>query len=182
MTGLTPLLVARAQTGDLRALDRLLRELQEPLYRHVCGVLGDDALADDVLQDVLLIVARRIGTVREPAWVRAWAFRVANREAVRASKKARRYQAVIEEAVLETADDAADVIEPSELLGQIPQLVDSLPPGARVVVRLHYIDGLSNPEIAEALELPLGTVKSRLAYGLRLLRERSGSQESIVDA
>lgn len=48
--------------------------------------------------------------------------------------------------------------------------IEKLPPGSRIVLRLHYLDGLTLLEIAEALELPVGTVKSRLAYGLAKLR------------
>jgi RNA polymerase sigma-70 factor, ECF subfamily len=177
--GLSPLLVARAQTGDREALDRVLRALQGPLYRHVLGLLGDADAARDALQDVLLIVYRKMGRVRDPRWFRAWAYRVATREALR---RARRERGRPDAALL--ADpapylDAAEQLVPdeaphAELLARLPELLDALSPASAVVLRMHYVDGLTHPEIAEALELSVGTVKSRLAYGLTRLRRRIG--------
>lgn len=168
MNEITPLLVVRAQTGDRDALNQLLERLQSPLYAHIVGVLGTEAGADDVLQDVLLIVARKIASVREPQWARAWAYRIANREAVRAAKKERRYRDVLEDEYV--ADDVQFQQSVAEFSPRLAALLESLPPSAGAVVRMHYLDELSLVEIAEALEIPVGTVKSRLAYGLRALR------------
>jgi RNA polymerase sigma-70 factor, ECF subfamily len=167
---ITPLLVVRAQTGDRVALNQLLEFLQAPLYAHIVGVLGREDGADDVLQDVLLIVARKIGSVREPKWARAWAYRIANREAVRAARKDRRYRDVVENEYVAEETTPEDVFS-AELRSQLPTLLATLPPAAGQVVRLHYLDELTLTEIAEALEVPLGTVKSRLSYGLRALRQ-----------
>ena len=65
--------VARAQSGDRAALEALLRDHQQPLYRHVRTITGDSDLAFDVLQSVLWVIARRLGTLRDPRWFRAWA-------------------------------------------------------------------------------------------------------------
>lgn len=164
---LDTLLVIRAQSGDRGALNDVLRELQEPLYAHIAGVLGHTDGADDVLQDVLLIIARKLGSVREPKWARAWAYRIANREAVRAARRTRHHEELTEYDV--AADDPGED-HPADLPLPLPELLDTLPAGARSVIRLHYIEDLSLVEIAEALELQLGTVKSRLAYGLKVLR------------
>lgn len=167
-----PALAARAQLGDKRALEELLRRLQSPLRAHIRGIVHDDDLAADVLQDTLLVVCRRLGTVRQPEWVRAWAYRVATREAIRSARRARRDRGA-------PLDDTTAYPEPSsaepdtdvrELLAELPERLAALPPGAQIVLRLHYLQSLTQQEIAEALELPLGTVKSRLAYGLGCLR------------
>ncbi len=58
----------------------------------------------------------------------------------------------------------------AELIAAVPSRLDSLSPGSQVVLRMHYLDGLTHVEIAEALEVAVGTVKSRLSYGLAALR------------
>jgi RNA polymerase sigma-70 factor (ECF subfamily) len=59
-----------------------------------------------------------------------------------------------------------------ELVDRVPALIAALPPASQVVLRMHYLDAMTYTEIAEALEISIGTVKSRLAYGLRALRQR----------
>ena len=171
MSEIKPLLVVRAQSGDRAALNELLARLQAPLYAHIVTVLGSENGADDVLQDVLLIVARKIGSVREPKWARAWAHRVANRAAVRAAIKQRRYVEWTDASIPDVSADTDEELYDAEMQSILPELVAALPPAAQSVVRLHYLDGLTIAEISEALEVPLGTVKSRLSYGLRMLRE-----------
>jgi RNA polymerase sigma-70 factor, ECF subfamily len=165
--------VARAQLGDLHALDKVLATIQEPLFRHVRTILGDEQDAEDALQEILLTVSRKIGSVRDPRWFRAWAYRIATRDAVRFAKRRKRNVSIDESAELEnilvgneTADPETDLIE------RLPEAVATLSPASQLVIRMHYNDGLSHTEIAEALELSVGTVKSRLAYGLAALRAR----------
>lgn len=164
----------------------MLRALQAPLFAHVAGIVRDDALAADVLQRVLLQVARQLGALRDPRWLRAWAYRIATREAVRLSRRERAWRdSLVGDALGDHPDLAAATLaldeEPPfdpELVARLPALLDTLPPGARVVLRLHYLDGLTIPEVAEALEIPRGTAKSRLAYGLAALRMRLVARES----
>jgi len=129
-----------------------------------------------VLQETLLLVCRRLGTVRDHRWVRAWAYRIATREAVRAARRSRasRTQPLDEWADL-PAPPADEPAVDSELVAELPRRLDALPPGARSVLRMRYLHGLTQPEIAEALEIPLGTVKSRLAYGIAALRRTWGA-------
>ena len=87
----SPVLIGRAQHGDLHALDQLLRALQEPLFRHVNAIVADPHTAEDVLQETLLTVCRKLRTVREPRWFRAWAYRIATRLAVRRARREHRW-------------------------------------------------------------------------------------------
>jgi RNA polymerase sigma-70 factor (ECF subfamily) len=167
-----PALAARAQLGDRNALEELLRRLQTPLAAHIRGIARDDDLAADVLQDALIIISRRLGTVRQTEWVRAWAYRIATREAYRAIKRSRRHQDLHVDDLGSLPEAAGDepAIEDDELLAALPAKLAALPAGAQVVLRLHYLESLTHQEVAEALEIPVGTVKSRLAYGLTCLR------------
>ena len=178
---LDALLVARAQGGDRAALDRLLRQLQAPLFAHVRAIVRDDDLAADVLQETLFTIARRLPSLRDPRWARAWAYRVATREAVRRARLERRWTASLHEDPAALPDAAPEAAEPSfdpELVARLPALLDRLSPASLVVVRLHYLDELTYAEIAEALDLAVGTVKSRLAYGLAALRRAMESPAS----
>jgi RNA polymerase sigma-70 factor (ECF subfamily) len=165
--------VARAQTGHAQSLDRLLRLLQEPLWRHIDALVRDADLADDVLQEVLWIIARRLPQLTDPRWFRAWAYPIATREALRRARAERRWRDALREetlAVLE-APEADEHFDPEQIAATLEQL-DALSPASALVMRLHYVDGLTFPEIAESLEIPVGTVKSRVAYGLTVLRRK----------
>jgi RNA polymerase sigma-70 factor (ECF subfamily) len=170
--GLT-LRVARAQSGDREALDRLLRDHQAPLYRHIRTITKDGDIAFDALQNALLLIARRLGGLRDPRWFKAWAYRIATREGVRMAKRETRLRARQEEAALAEAAEASpreEAFDAAFLTDCADRLAD-LPPACQIVVRLHYFEEMTFAEIAEALEIPVGTVKSRLAYGLARLRE-----------
>lgn len=166
-----PALAARAQLGDRVALESLLRIVQPALAAHLRILMQDDDAADDVLQDSLLLIARRLGTLREVEWVRAWSYRIATREARRLLRRSRRWRNEQLDAA-ETVPEPEMPDEPGEAIRvRLLERLPLLPPKAQVVVRLRFVESLSQQEIAEALEIPLGTVKSRLAYGLQCLRE-----------
>jgi RNA polymerase sigma-70 factor (ECF subfamily) len=163
------LLVALAQSGDRRALDRLLKDHQATLYRHACTIVGDSDLALDALQASLLLIARRIQTVNKPAWFRAWAYRITTRESQRVLRRRSCDRRLFnDELPVESLEIAAPE---NELKFLSDALLAKLSAGPQIVVRLHYLEGMTLVEIAEALEVPLGTVKSRLAYGLSRLRQ-----------
>ena len=67
----SPVLIGRAQLGDVHALDQLLRALQEPLFRHVHTIVADSHTAEDVLQEALLTISRKLRTLRDPHWFHA---------------------------------------------------------------------------------------------------------------
>ena len=103
-----------------------------------------------------------MGTVRQTEWVRAWAYRVATREAFRSMRSRRSYEESIDDtATLPDLPAEEHGVSQDELLADLPARLAGLPAGAQVVLRLHYLQSLTQQEIAEALEIPLGTVKSR---------------------
>ncbi len=121
------------------------------------------------MQASLLLIARRLANLHDPRWFRAWAYRIVTREAVRAAKKRGRERMVLDE---DASPEALDMPPPEmdERIAWSAEAIEHLPAAARVVARLHYQEGMTLIEIAEALETPLGTVKSRLAYALARLR------------
>ncbi|MEO5903123.1 MAG: RNA polymerase sigma factor [Gemmatimonadaceae bacterium] len=165
-------MVARAQLGDLRALDRVLATIQDPLFRHVRLILGDDHEAEDAMQEILLTISRKLGSLRDVQWFRAWAYRIATREAVRHAQRLKRMPMSLDADALDNIPAREDVRFDVDILEELPAMITSLSPASQLVVRMHYLEGMTHSEVAEALELSLGTVKSRLAYGLGLLRTR----------
>jgi DNA-directed RNA polymerase specialized sigma24 family protein len=82
-------LVGRAQSGHTESLDKLLRLLQLPLFRHIESLTRDSDMAEDVLQGTFWTIARKIGQLRDPRLFKAWAYRIATHLAIRAAKKER---------------------------------------------------------------------------------------------
>jgi RNA polymerase sigma-70 factor (ECF subfamily) len=166
----TAWLVLRAQAGDRAALEALLAHAETLLRPFATLMLRDADAVDDVLQDALLIVYRKLGTLREPRAFAAWARRIAGREIFRTLRGRRAYDQVHDELDPDLPDGAEPPEPPDGLLERLPTLQERVSPASRAVLALHYQDDLSLDEIAAVLDLPVGTVKSRLAYGLSALR------------
>jgi RNA polymerase sigma-70 factor (ECF subfamily) len=150
------LLVLLAQTGDRAALEQLLHQTYPPLRRYITRLAGE-AFAEDILQESSIQIFRKLPFLREPAVFRPWTFRIASRIAFSHLKHARRW-------------------EPLEALGEPPDeaffaLLDRVSPASRAVLLLHYQHDLSLEECAAILEIPVGTAKSRLNYGVSTLRK-----------
>jgi RNA polymerase sigma-70 factor (ECF subfamily) len=144
----------------------LLRAIGPQLRRYVARVTGDVTLADDVVQDTLIAIVRKIGWLSDASLFRAWAYRIASRDAFRALKKQRRFTEPVEEVAI--ADVTSDPWQRERLLASL----DRLSPASRAVITLHYLEEMSLAEVAAVLDLSIGTVKSRLAYGLSQLRRK----------
>ncbi|HEX8177035.1 MAG TPA: sigma-70 family RNA polymerase sigma factor [Pyrinomonadaceae bacterium] len=167
--------VLRAQSGDQEAFDSLLKNIQGPLYRYVLSLVREASLAEDILQEVFLRIYRKLRWLREPRAFRSWAYRIATREAFRHLKRERALaeQLADEDALKMVAADAPAPAQP-ELAERLPQMIEKLSPASRAVIVLYYMHEMSLEETAAVLDIPLGTVKSRLAYGLEKLRREFG--------
>jgi RNA polymerase sigma-70 factor (ECF subfamily) len=164
--------VLQAQSGNRKALDELFKSVQEPLFRYIVTLVNDRHLAQDVLQEVFIRILRKLRWLREPQAFRAWSYQIATREAFRYLKKERSWtDQVRDEDVLNVMPVAEPVYSP-ELVQQLPEVVGELSPASRAVIVLFYLHELSLVETAAVLDIPVGTVKSRLAYGLESLRRR----------
>lgn len=159
-----PALIRRAQRGDAAALEAVLRALA-PYLGRICGAIAAGA-GDDALQETMVAVARNLRSLREPAAIRGWARRIAVREAVRAARGGRTVP--VDPAHLApraSVPDAATAVEVRAVLAQ-------LAPEQRAVLVLRHLDGLDEAEMAQALGVARGTVKSRLHRARGAFRER----------
>jgi RNA polymerase sigma-70 factor (ECF subfamily) len=161
------LLVLLARAGDRAALEQLLRNSHAPLRRYITRLAGAD-LADDILQETSIQIFRKLPHLREPAVFYAWALRIASRIAIIHLKRAHLWQPL---------DDAPPTtVTPDPDLGGPPDaaflsLLDQVTPASRAVLLLHYQHDLSLEETAAILDIPVGTAKSRLSYGVATLRK-----------
>src|SRR5262245_25145279 len=113
-------LALRAQAGDREAFDQLFRLLQEPLYRYIFSLVGARAPAEDILQEVFILIYRKIRWLREPELLRPWVYRIATREAFKHLKRERRWsdKAEDESVLLALPAPSRDELAP-ELIGQL---------------------------------------------------------------
>ena len=162
--------VLQAQSGNNDALNELYKSVQDPLFRYIVSLVSDQHLAEDILQEVFIRIYRKLRWLREPEAFRAWAYQIASREAFRHLKRERRWTDQIRDEATLSALPLVEQEFPVELVQSLPELIGNLSPASRAVVVLYYLHEMSLVETAAVLDIPLGTVKSRLAYGLESLR------------
>lgn len=163
-------LVVQSQMGDAEAFGRLVRRWNDRLQRHARYFTRDDEAARDVAQESWMAIMRGLRSLHDPARFPPWAFRiVANkaRDWVRREEARRRAASRVE---VERAG-----VEPALPSGPIERVragLAELEPSQRSILTWFYLEEMSVREIAEALDVPAGTVKSRLFYARSALRAR----------
>jgi len=168
------LLVLRAQFGDREALEALLRVIRPSLARYVAGIVGADD-AEDLIQDVLFLIYRKLGGLQNADVFRPWAFRIASRVAFKHLKKRKRLPALVGDELLEELPTDASM--PQVDASALSTLLATLSPASRAVLTLHFKEEMTLADVAAVLEIPIGTVRSRLAYGLASLRQQLSREE-----
>ena len=165
------LMVLLAQRGDVAAFEELLRRLHGPLRQYVNRMVGASD-ADDVMQDSAIRLYRNIRYLREPAVFRAWAFRIATRIALTYLKRAERWRQLENDPDLIRAIAVGPSSEHEPFDRDCLEWIDRVSPASRAALLLHYEQHLSLEETAAILDVPVGTVKSRLSYGLASIRNQ----------
>lgn len=164
------LLRAVAQ-GDAPALEELYRRHARSLFAYIYTRLRDEQLAEETLQDVMLVLWRSAGNFRADASVRTWLFAVARKRCATMWRRRPRDLPLLAEELL----PAADTPGPEEKTisafsrGAVRAALEQLPAHQRETVELVYLHGLSGPEAAAVMRVPVGTVKSRLSRALKAL-------------
>ncbi|AWM42479.1 RNA polymerase subunit sigma-70 [Gemmata obscuriglobus] len=184
-------LLARLRAGERDCFGVLVRRYERELFGYLRRYLGDDDLADDVFQNTFVQVYTKLGQYEPDRPVRPWLYAIATNQAIDALRRRNR-RADQRADVVTTADEdgqprplfellpaagdeppaAADRAEQREL---VRAAVDRLPELLRQVVLLAYFQGLKYRDVADALGIPVGTVKSRLHAALAKLTEGWGA-------
>ena len=173
-------LVAAAQNGDRAALEALLRRHYDRLYAVCRRLTGDDADAADACQDALIAIVRGLATFDARSSFGTWAYRVATNCSLDELRRRRRRPEPVELGVSRHAAvaDAADRVVARVA---VDRAVVALPAEFRAAVVLRDLCDLSYEEIAEILEVPVGTVRSRIARGRAALAELLSSGRNRQD-
>ena len=175
-------LVERAIAGDTDAFGEVVRRWERKIYALAYGFTGSVEEARDAAQETFVAAFRNLQNFRGEAKVSSWLHRIAVNQCITRQRRARvRAETGIEDAVeasgekfLSTGEHAspARAAESRERTEAVRRAVVALTPELREVVLLKEFEGLTFQEIAEALGVPLSTVKSRLYTALRQLRMR----------
>ncbi|WP_106814362.1 sigma-70 family RNA polymerase sigma factor [Microbacterium timonense] len=158
-----------AESRDAVRLSALYDAHAAPIWRYVVHLTGDRAGADDIVQETLLRAWRTPRILeQDPSTTRSWMFTVARHLVIDDVRSARRRREIdVAELPERTVPDATDALFEAII---VEEALASLTADHRAVVIHAYYRGLSVAEMAAELDIPEGTVKSRLHYGLRALR------------
>lgn len=163
--------IKRCQVGDPKAFRTLYDHYAGSAWRTACGILGDAALAEDAVQEAFVRIFRSIGRVDASRPFGAWLKRIVVNESLRCADWRRRGGQPGEVPERESPDVTEEIVDAGERARIVQQSLSELPDELRVLVVLKYYDDLSDPQIASATAMPVGTVKSRLARARAWLRD-----------
>jgi len=179
-----PELILQLQRGDLGALGGLYDRHRNLVYRTALAITGDKEAAADLLHDTFLRLFRFGHRIDPDRPLEPWLYRMTANMSYTWIKQRGRWR----QALRDMADNVSresqvtppQQVERNEAWLEVRKALQSISPEKRVVVVLYYLNDLTINEIAEILELPGGTVKSRLHYGRRALKKHFGLEEMPI--
>ena len=168
-------LVIGAVLGDLRSFDTLVLRYRSAGYR-VAQVIAGNELAEDIVQDALLLAFKALPSIEEPRKFASWLYAITRHVALRTSERSRaesKRRVDLDEALIEYSDALARPFVPRDTFEEtwVRTAIDTLDEDYRLILKLRYYDEMPLKRIAGFLDLPLTTVKWRLHRAKQLLRE-----------
>lgn len=178
-------LIGRLQTGDLGALGELYELHRGRMYRTALAITYDPAAAEDILHETFLKLYTHAEHIDASLPLAPWLYRVTVNLSCSWCTRRERYRRSLEDVIDKLISPLRQSPEPAtehnEMRRKVQEAIDSLCFNQRVVVVFHYLNDMSVKEIADVLDCPVGTVKSRLYYAREALRERLGSMIFVSD-
>ena len=174
-------IVERALTGDADAFGELVRRWERRIFALAYGMLGREEDARDATQETFIAAFRNLRGFRGEAKVSSWLHRIAVNQCITRQRRAKvRSETALEDEAEKNAGSfaapttysPAGVVESRQVTQAVRRAVNSLPVELRQVIVMKEFEELTFKEIAEALDLPLSTVKSRLYTALKQLQMR----------
>jgi len=167
--------------GDLKAFEALVKKHQNSVARLCYSILRSQNGVSDVVQDVFLSVFRGLARFRGDASFKTWLYKITVHETLHYIKKKKRWDTLVDRDYdpVETTESSNIEIQksPEHLIfsGQkkefVQKAIDQLSENHRIVLNLHYQEDLSVQEISTVIDIPVGSVKSRLYYARLKLKE-----------
>lgn len=177
-------LVTQAQNGDRNAFSELVRLHAQGVLNVIYRMCGDAQLAEDAAQATFIRAWQNLSSYRAGTSLRNWLYRIAVNAGTDMLRKEKRIlPGAIED--LHLADGAPGLealVSQRERTAMVQAAILSLPDASRAVLVLREYEGLSYQEISSTLDIPLGTVMSRLSYARNLLKEKLEPQLSLLEA
>jgi RNA polymerase sigma-70 factor, ECF subfamily len=193
MSPTDPQLMQRIQARETAAFERLFDRYRAPITIHIARIARDDAVAQDLVQEVFLRVWTRANQWDGRGAVKGWVYRIATNLALNHLRAAKRRPQQPLEIPSDAGDDDNPVpgwlvdvsaltpeaqLENVEQQKRLNQLVEELPPDKQDVFRMVYADEMDLHSVAAALEIPEGTVKSRLYHSRKKIAAQWNQFES----
>jgi RNA polymerase sigma-70 factor (ECF subfamily) len=173
-------LVEQARRGDREAFAVLVHQVSDQLYAIAFRILRDTGLAEDALQNALVLAWRRLPKLREPDRFEAWIHRILVHACYDESQRTRSWRTTVTALPIELpagSDDSSAIADRDEL----ERAFRHLSVEQRAVFVLHHYLGLPLVEVAEILGIPAGTARSRLHYAIEGLRHAlTGLPEALA--
>jgi RNA polymerase sigma-70 factor (ECF subfamily) len=169
-------LIAAAKRGDGTSLAELLQHNYKLLYQYALKLTMDRSRAEDLVQETMLKAIERISTFQERSKFSTWLIAISSRLAIDKARRRKREERWLKEEV-NNHRLRFDTLSLMEEWPAALQALGNLEEHHRMPVLLKYYYGYSQEEIAEMLEIRLGTVKSRLSIGMKLIRKELGEHE-----
>lgn len=164
-------LVAAARAGDRRAEHDLVTRFQPRLMGHAWRLTGDAQLAADAVQEAWLRIARGLPRLRDDAAFPAFAFQIVTRCCAQAISRIERDRDLGAAVAAEPEPPPNDADRDADL-AKVRAAMAALPGDQRAAIALYHFEGFSVAETAAALDVPAGTIKTRLMHARRKLREQ----------
>jgi RNA polymerase sigma-70 factor (ECF subfamily) len=170
---------------DRLFFEQLAMPLFDQLYNHACWLTGDRADAEDLVQETYAKALKGFGSFAEGTNLRAWMFRILRNAFLNSHSGLKQNTGYLEDEEAGTDEAVAHDVTPealflaSESQEAIFSALERLPVGHREIILLCDVDEMSYGEIAQVLDLPAGTVMSRLARARRNLRAALGAKEAV---
>lgn len=168
-------LIDAANAGDAAAFERLYLRYRDWVTSLALRLGGDRETALDVMQETFIVLLRRFPGFELRAQLKTYLYPIVRGLVVTAGRTAQRERRALSRSAAAPPPAAAETAP--ENARALARILEELGPAHREVVILRFADGLALQEIAEALGVPLGTVKSRLHHALRLLRESEATRQ-----
>lgn len=156
--------------GDPTAFRRLYEKYGDKVFASAYRIVGEHHAAADLAQEIFVKIFHEMRSFKFESRFSTWLFRVTVNHAINKANEVRRHTRIHEKITREGKGDPGGTREGGPLDERIQQAIQALSPKLRAIVSLRYLDGLSYEEIAEVLEVSLGTVKSRLFLAHETLR------------